>query len=386
MNAVLEPIYVASHVEKNTLSLRASEYRQQPLSNQARRIIFHSKEIHILTRLNGSMASKEQHDLNMASTSAQPTLQPAQLDFAGRIGGNQEFIVDRHDPKHAALLARTPDAAPYMSLRESFDLRGFTEIELWKGAFAEGIGTMLIVYLTVWIAISPAGAAPPKPTTPAGVFATTAFLGALVGGTSNFIILTLLIFCFSPVSGGHLNPNITIATFLARLTSFPRMVLYVTAQIIGASLAGLLVRASYGTRDFVAGGCHVETDLVSVGEAFAIEFSGDLVLLFMSFGVGLDPRQKQVFGPALAPILVGLTLGVISFGTSFSKPGYAGVSANPARCFGVYVGSRFPGYHWIHWVGDISAGMAHGVSYFFVPPWNYRKPTARDFATGSGTA
>lgn len=27
-------------------------------------------------------------------------------------------------------------------------------------------------------------------------------------------------------------------------------------------------------------------------------------LIFVAFGVGLDPRQREVFGPALSPILV----------------------------------------------------------------------------------
>lgn len=228
---------------------------------------------------------------------------------------------------------------------------------------------MLLVFLTVWISLSPSTAAIPIPTTAAGVFATTPFLGALVGGVTNTILLSLFIFTFSPVSGAHLNPNITIATFFARLTSFPRMVLYVTFQTIGAALAGLLIRAAYGTRDFIAGGCAIDTALVPVGDAFALEFICDLALLFMSFGVGLDPRQRQVFGPALGPVLVGLVLGVLSFGTSFTRRGYNGIAANPARCMGVYVGSRFPTYHWIHWLGAIAADVVHGVAYFVLPPW-----------------
>jgi glycerol uptake facilitator-like aquaporin len=245
---------------------------------------------------------------------------------------------------------------------------------------------MLIVFLTVWISLSPATAAVPSPATAAGVFATTPFLGALVGGVSNFILLSLFIFTFSPVSGGHLNPNITIATFFARLTSFPRMVLYVAFQAVGAVLAGLLIRAAYGTRDFVAGGCTIDTALVPVGDAFALEFVCDLALLFMSFGVGLDPRQRQVFGPALGPIFVGLVLGIVSFGTSFTRPGYHGVSANPARCLGVFVGSSFPGYHWVHWVGAITAGIVHGVVYFVVPPWQYSKPPASSLAFRQSSA
>lgn len=170
-----------------------------------------------------------------------------------------------------------------------------------------------------------------------------------------------------------MNPNITIATFFARLTSFPRMVLYVTFQIIGAVLAGLLIRATYGTRNFVAGGCVIDTTLVPIADAFALEFICDLALLFMCFGVGLDPRQRQVFGPALGPIFVGLVLGILTFGTSFTRRGYYGVSANPARCLGVYVGSRFPGYHWIHWLAAITADAVHGVVYFVVPPWQCSK-------------
>lgn len=37
---------------------------------------------------------------------------------------------------------------------------------------------------------------------------------------------------------------------------------------------------------------------------YALETMTAFALLFIAFGVGLDPRQKGVFGPALSPILV----------------------------------------------------------------------------------
>jgi hypothetical protein len=67
-------------------------------------------------------------------------LKPTQLLFAGRLGGNQEFIINRDDPAQAALLQKTPDAAPFISLAQTFDLRGFREVDLWKAAFVEAIG------------------------------------------------------------------------------------------------------------------------------------------------------------------------------------------------------------------------------------------------------
>ena len=206
----------------------------------------------------------------------------------------------------------------------------------------------MLVYITLWIGLSPA-TIPFAPTAQLGSFDNAAFLGPLVGGLTNWLLVTLFIYSFGAVTGGHLNPLITIGTFFARLCTLPRMVLYVSFQTAGGALAGLLVRASIGTREFKIGGCYLFTEMVPPPNAFVIEFVLSLLLLFIAFGVGLDPRQKQVIGPALSPFLVGMGLGVLSFGSAFTRYGHGGASLNPARCFGAFVGSRFPGYHWIHW-------------------------------------
>lgn len=200
------------------------------------------------------------------------------------------------------------------------------------------------------------------------MYSTAAFLAPLVAGVTDAILLALLIYCFGAASGAHLNPLITVGTFFARLTSLPRMVLYVGFQLAGATLAGLLIRASISTRDFKVGGCFLYTSMVTISSAFTVEFVACVIMLFLAFGVGLDPRQKEIFGPALAPILVGLSSGTMIFSTAFSRPGYGGASMNPARCFGVFVGSHFPGWHWIHWVAPLAASMFHGVIYYIAPP------------------
>lgn len=65
----------------------------------------------------------------------------------------------------------------------------------------------------------------------------------------------------------------------------------------------------------------------------------DALLRYLSFGVGLDPRQAQMYGPSLGPILVGLCFGIVNFVTTGTAPGYSGATMNPARCFGVAVAS-----------------------------------------------
>lgn len=47
-------------------------------------------------------------------------------------------------------------------------------------------------------------------------------------------------------------------------------------------------------------------------------------LLYFVFGTGLDPRQKNIIGPTLSPILIGFSFFVISFTTGFVLEGYSG--------------------------------------------------------------
>jgi glycerol uptake facilitator-like aquaporin len=298
--------------------------------------------------------------------------------FAGRLGGNQEFILNPKDHDNQAALKRVPDASPFISLREIFSLRGFLEPDLWKAAVTEGLGTILLVWITVFISAHSSTAPPPVPSPTSGIYSTPIFLGPLIGGITNLILLPLFIFSLGPVSGAHLNPLITMSTFTARLATFPRMVLYVAFQTAGGAIAGLLVRSSYGSRDFDAGGCTIDVTLVPIQDIFALEFMADFTLIFLAFGVGLDPRQKDTFGPALGPILIGIVLGVLSFGTSIPRLGYGGSCMNPARCTGAFVGSSFPTWAWVIWIGPISASMIHGAIYWALPPWTISKSNTRE--------
>lgn len=317
-------------------------------------------------------------DVELVSVDMSPQIigeraDPASHAFAGRLGGNQDFILDPKNLDDISTLKRVPDASPFISLREIFDLRGFLVLELWKAAVIEGVGTLLLVWITLLIAAHSSTMPPPAPSPTSGIYSTPIFLGPVVGGLTNMIILPLFIYCLGPVSGGHLNPIITMATFTARLTTFPRMVLYIVFQTAGACIAGLILRPSFGSRDFLVGGCSVDTALVPIADIFALEFMADFTLLFLAFGVGLDPRQAGTFGPALGPFLVGVALGVLSFGTSITRSGYAGASMNPARCTGAFVGGRFPEFSWVVWVAPVAASVVHGGLYWAMPPWAYPK-------------
>ncbi|KAK9778930.1 putative Major intrinsic protein-domain-containing protein [Seiridium cardinale] len=252
---------------------------------------------------------------------------PTVVLFAGRISGNQALVVDPDDPANESLLRKRRDAAPYLSLSGVFNWAGFADVQLWKYATVECIGTAMIVFSTSWSSLHPTTASSGTNNTelgPAGIYSTSAFIGPLVGGISNWFLLTLFIYSFSSVSGARLNPTITFATFMAGITSLPRLVLYLAGQTLSGMVAGFILRAPFGTRDFAAGGCLVDTSIAPTSDAFLLEFMYSLTLIFLSFGVGLDPRQAAAIGPTLAPWLVGMVLDVLSFGSSFTRNGYCG--------------------------------------------------------------
>lgn len=182
----------------------------------------------------------------------------ASRPFAGRIGGNQEFTVPADDAS-ANLL---PDAAAVFSWRQSFSPRAFADIELWKQSFIEGVGTCLQTYLS---GLASVGLGSLVTATALGPVAPAAF-GSIVTGT----LIALFIFGAGPVSGAHFNPTISMATFTAGLSIFPRTLLYIVFQSAGAVVAGTLVRASLGMRPHdipPIPGCYIDTDLVTPGEA-----------------------------------------------------------------------------------------------------------------------
>lgn len=81
------------------------------------------------------------------------------------------------------------------------------------------------------------------------------------------------------------------------------------------------------------GGCCFDRATLSQGQAVLNEAAICFGVVFLAFGVGLDPRTALLFGPRYGPMLVGVSIGVIAFATSGAVPGYAGAAMNPARCF-----------------------------------------------------
>ncbi|TVY83573.1 Aquaporin-4, partial [Lachnellula suecica] len=289
---------------------------------------------------------------NPIPSSMEKTLVPAP---AAQFPGSFAAVLRQDHRKYAEI--RT-----FRSIFHTYFLDGWDDISLWKSAFVEFMGSTSLCYTSAMIDSTLKSFDTPQ-------------VAAYVA-VSNIFLLTLFIYALAPASGGHINPIITFATVCAGLTGFSRGVLYMVAQTIGAALAGGLIRGSLGlnlTRANAGGGCLLDSSIIPVGQAYLIESVLSFVLLLLSFGVGLDPRQGKVFGPKLGPFLTACSLGLVSFSSVGLAPGYPGAGLNPARCFSFAVARGTFQNQWIWWFGPVSGALVHSVVYHIVPPYHLER-------------
>jgi MIP family channel proteins len=252
-------------------------------------------------------------------------------------------------------------------------LRMNTSPTLRAACLAELIGTALLILLGD------------------GVVGSVVLLGKqadwIVITTGWALAVTLGVLVSARISGGHLNPAVTIA--LATRGAFPwaKVPPYVLAQVAGAFLGAVLVYVNYGAAfeqfeskhqlvrgamangmlpDPAAGGAGVFCTFPAFGQAWRnvfTEFLGTAVLLGCVRAIA-DRRNWPATG-GLEPFLVGAIVWAIGL----SLGGLTGYAINPARDFGprlaaaclgwgASVFQSHDGYYWVPIVGPILGGVA----------------------------
>jgi len=195
-------------------------------------------------------------------------------------------------------------------------------------------------------------------------------------------ILHVFLFMFMisstvPGSGGHLNPLISMACVFARVMSISKCIVYIVCQCIGATIAGFLARLMVGEDVALTAGigqCSVGNYPTEVGlfSTFLVEFVFDFILLFVCYGMVLDPRQGEAAGPIFGPLAVSciFCFNFVVSGLIRPTAGYGGAAMNPGRCLGPAIAMGNLDYMWVWWVPSFFAAMFHGFLYIMVPPYH----------------
>lgn len=222
-----------------------------------------------------------------------------------------------------------------------FSRRNFDDPALeWRRLFSEILGTFLLVLVGAGGGVVNA--------------VSNGQISRAAAVTAPGLMVLAIILFMGAISGAHLNPAVSIA-FAAR-GNFPwlRVPGYIIAQLVGSTLAVLLLRAIFGNVGML-GATEPGTGF-SAWQACLTEFLLTAGLVSTILGTASKAQNLgpiSAFGVGAYIILAGLWSSPIS-----------GASMNPARSFGPdLVLWNFSNY-WVYLVGPIAGALvAVGIAY-----------------------
>lgn len=158
----------------------------------------------------------------------------------------------------------------------------------------------------------------------------------------------------APISGGHLNPAVTLSLAISNQISILRSALYVVAQCGGASLAAICAKGvSYRESNFIFSAANGISSTFSLSGALLAEIVGTFILCYTVLVTAVDGG----IAPGLAPLYIGLSVFVLHLvGIPID-----GTSINPARSFGAALISGLWENFWVFVVGPFSAALLAAV-------------------------
>jgi MIP family channel proteins len=182
----------------------------------------------------------------------------------------------------------------------------------------------------------------------------TGALGHVGVAISFGLVIMVMIYAVGHISGAHFNPAVTLGFALTRHFPLPRVGLYWAAQMAGALVAALLLRASLGN----VAGVGVTLPSGSDGQAFLWEAVLSFFLMFVIMAVATDTRAV---GEAAA-IAIGGTVGLDAM---FGGP-VTGASMNPARWLGPAIASGELSSIWVYLAAPLLGAAAAAFVYQFL--------------------
>ena len=184
-------------------------------------------------------------------------------------------------------------------------------------------------------------------------------IGTLGIALAHGLALSITITIFAATSGGHLNPAVTIGMVVTRRIAPLLGLLYIVAQLVGATLAGLLLQAVFPQVAWQA--AQLGTPMLAPGVSFGLGVLVEVVLTFFLllavFGTAVDSRAPKIGGFG-----IGLTVAFdILVGGALT-----GASMNPARTFGPALAGGFWQNDLVYWIGPIIGAVIAALIYEYV--------------------
>ena len=212
-----------------------------------------------------------------------------------------------------------------------------------RAPIAEFVGTMLFVLVG-------AGSIVANVSGPAGSLGI-----ALAHGLGLAILVTI----FMPISGGHLNPAVSVALWIGDQIDLKTLGKYVAAQLLGAIVAALLIKAFFPSSmaRLSSLGTPQMSGAMGIGAGIVLEALFTFFLVSAVFGTCVNPESQRVGGFA-----IGLTVLVVAVGGG----NLTGAVMNPARAFGPALISGDWHTQAAYWVGPLLGAALAAVAWKFL--------------------
>lgn len=212
------------------------------------------------------------------------------------------------------------------------------KFECRREAFAEGIGTFILVFAGTGAVM--ANELSGKAVTHVGI---SFVFGAVVAA---------LIYSLGHLSGAHFNPAVTLAFWASGFFPQQRVLPYIAAQSIGAVVASALLLTSLGRVANLGATLPLNGNWY---QSLILETVLTFILMLVILGSGLDRRAHIGF----AGIAIGLTVGL----EAACMGAITGASMNPARSLGPALIGGIWQHHWVYWVAPIAGAQLAVVVY-----------------------
>lgn len=178
----------------------------------------------------------------------------------------------------------------------------------------------------------------------------------LVIALANGIALAVAVTIALEISGGHINPAVTMGFLVTGRIKPKDALAYIIAQVLGAAIAAYALLA-FMPIAFVSSGNLGAPSLaqgISVLQGIGIEALITFILVFTVFGVVVGKKDLKTAGLWIGLALTG---GILVAGP------FTGGAANPARALGPEIAAGFFANWYVYWIGPVIGGIIAALAY-----------------------
>jgi aquaporin Z len=167
--------------------------------------------------------------------------------------------------------------------------------------------------------------------------------------------LMVMVYAAGHVSGGHLNPAVTLAAWIRGRCETKDVLPYWGAQVIAGIVAALVAV-------FLVGKSGTPMEIKSLPAAFVAEFLFTFALAYVVLNVA---TAKGTAGNSF----FGLAIGMTVMAGAFAVGSISGGAFNPAVAIGVAVMKLLSfSQIWVHIIADLGGGLVAGLVFKLLNP------------------